>query len=454
MRKRGVGIGLVLLALQGCRSPGSSNAAGPLKTAARTSEMRVQWQPPLELARGEAYAGPWRMNESDFRYVDDPTIARRDEQLGVAWVDNARKNVLFQAYDSSGRARHATPVNVSRSPQIFSWLPRVLLGRDNSVFVLWQEIVFSGGSHGGEVFFARSRDGGQTFDEPLNLSNSTGGDGKGRLTREHWDNGSLDLIQAPGGALMAAWTEYDGKLWFSRSKDQGRSFSAPLHVAGSDNEPARAPSLTATHDRLYLAWTVGEDSSANLRFSLSTDGGSTFEAPRIVSAGVGRADAPKTAVDSSGVVHLVYAEAGARRSGESDVLYTQLKPSQADFAAPSIISRMVGENSGASFPSLSVATENRIYVVWHHHATRREQARALAFTASCDGGQSFSNPKAIPASADSGLGALGSRQGKLMHLLATEDQSIAVVGSWFREGHASVVRLFLGQVEGDERASR
>jgi hypothetical protein len=81
---------------------------------------------------------------------------------------------LFQIYDRNGKPRLNEPVNVSRSPTVFSWLPRVVLSPKhlNEVFILWQEIVFSGGSHGGEVFFARSRDGGASFNAPINLSNS------------------------------------------------------------------------------------------------------------------------------------------------------------------------------------------------------------------------------------------------------------------------------------------
>jgi hypothetical protein len=100
------------------------------------------------------------------------------------------------------------------------------------VYVLWQEIVFSGGTHGGEIFFARSTNGGKTFSDAINLSNTIAGDGKGRITSRYWHNGSLDLAMGPQGDLYAAWTEYEGNLWFSRSTDQGDSFSDPLRIAG------------------------------------------------------------------------------------------------------------------------------------------------------------------------------------------------------------------------------
>ncbi|MFQ5955278.1 MAG: sialidase family protein, partial [Kiloniellales bacterium] len=260
------------------------------------------------------------MNRSDFDFVDDPTVAINDEGfVGIAWADQSRHDIFFQVYgpsprrpaalartrgeSGSGRAggpagtkRLAEPVNVSKSPRIFSWLPRLVIGPGdaNDAYLLWQEIVFSpGGTHGGEAFFARSTDGGRTFGQPINLSNSIAGDGKGRLTRRFWHNGSLDLGQGPEGHLYAAWTEYQGKLWFSRSTDGGVSFSDPLHVAGDKQAPARGPSLAvdAEGGTVYLAWTVGEDAAADIRFAKSVDQGRSFGEPRIVFLSGGHADA-------------------------------------------------------------------------------------------------------------------------------------------------------------------
>lgn len=41
------------------------------------------------------------------------------------------------------------------------------------IAVLWQEFVFSGGSHGGEAFFSRSTDGGRTFSGPNRFLNAS-----------------------------------------------------------------------------------------------------------------------------------------------------------------------------------------------------------------------------------------------------------------------------------------
>lgn len=294
----------------------------------------VTWTRVIEIASGEAYQGPWRMNRSDFRYVDAPTVAMDGERsVGVAWVDQSRKDIFFQFCGPDGDSQLVEPVNVSRSPKVFSWLPRMQIapGDPPQVYLLWQEIVFSGGSHGGEILFARSADGGRSFRDPVNLSNSPAGAGKGRLTARYWHNGSLDLARGRRGELYAAWTEYEGALWFRRSTNGGRSFSDPVRLVRGDEPrpvsalgpvhgpgrvfahgPARGPALAVAGDEtIYLAWTVGEDPAADLRLAKSDDGGRSFTEPRVVHASDGHADAPQLVVDGRGTIHLVWGESPA-----------------------------------------------------------------------------------------------------------------------------------------------
>ncbi|MBA4094956.1 MAG: hypothetical protein C0489_12845, partial [Candidatus Accumulibacter sp.] len=262
----------------------------------------------LDIAIGGGEKGPWQQNDSRYDYVDDAAVAFiPDGGQVLAWAEQGGKDVWLRIV--SGDGRPGAPVNVSRSPATFSWLPRIAVdpGR-NRLYLLWQEIIFSGGSHGGDILFARSSDGGRTFSPPLNLSRSKGGDGKGRLDRDTWSNGSLDLAVGTDGTVFAAWTEYHGALWLSHSRDAGSSFSAPRRIAGDDRQPARAPSLAVGPGRaVHLAWTVGEDPRAAIRLATSHDNGASFDAPRLIGDADGRADAPRLAVDGGGRLHLVYA---------------------------------------------------------------------------------------------------------------------------------------------------
>jgi hypothetical protein len=387
------------------------------------------WHGSTDIATGGGERGPWRMNESRYEYVDDPTVsigARGD--ILVAWVDQAQKDVFFRRYSADGKAS-GPALNVSRSPKVLSWLPRVASDANGTVFVLWQEIIFSGGSHGGDILFARSHDGGASFSAPLNLSDSRAGDGKGRITPLLWHNGSLDLAVADN-VVYTAWTEYEGALWVRKSADGGRTFSEKVKL--EDSKPARAPSLAAQGTNVYLAWTVGDDQAADIRVAKSTDGARTFSAPVIVARSKPYSDAPKLALDARGTLHLVY--------GEGDrVLYTR-SADGARFERPRDIS-----GDGAGFPSLALDAAGRICVLWERFGDDGPRPRGLGIAVSRDGGKTFQKSE-IPGS--SGDGANGGLQGLLMRKLAVSPEGqVAVVNSSFQEKRASRVWLLRGALK-------
>lgn len=435
----------------------------PLATAKESADaatfapLTIEWTNTIEIASGAGVRGTWRQNDSVYDYVDDPTVALSvNGTVATAWVSQKHKDIFFQAYNRQGKPRHKQPVNLSRSPHIFSWLPRLVLSLDkpDEVYALWQEIVFAGGSHGGEIFFARSQDGGASFGTPINLSRSKGGDGKGRISRAYWHNGSLDLAISRAGTLYTTWTEYDGLLWFSRSSNSGESFSTPLHIAGGGIErPAHAPALAVGHDeRVYLAWTIGEERSADIRIAVSNDGGQTFAKPMIVAVTSGYSDAPKLAVDRKGTVHLVHGETMKGPFGQSHIRYTRSHDGARTFEPGRKISSPHPKRFlSQAFPSLSLDGQNNVYVLWEVFPVRQERARGLAIAFSLNGGQDFSAPMLVPNSDDPDGGWNGSQQGQLMRKLAVNCAGdIAVVNSSFKHEQKSRVWLMRGRLLGQQ----
>jgi hypothetical protein len=415
--------------------------------------VELTWTAPIEVAAGPAYRGPWRANDSEFHFVDDPAVAIDDGgRIAVVWANQEDQDVFIQSYDAAGDAVLDMPVNVSSSPDTFSWLPRVAIpvGDPRRVYVLWQEIVFSGGSHGGEIFFARSTDSGRSFETPVNLSGTSAGDGKGRLSVDRWDNGSLDLVVGAEGTIHVAWTEYEGVLWYRRSTDGGQTFDMPVHIAGDATVPARAPALAAAPDgAVHLVWSVGEDPAADVRLVTSTDGGVNFGAPTLVASSDGHADAPKLVVDGEGTLHVVYAEASPHSPDRYHIMYSRRPPGARAFEHARVISRT--DTNGVDhvgFPSLAIDAADNLYVVWERFPTRHGSPLGLGFSYSPDGGRTFGLPSVVPGTADSTLGVNGSLQGLLMRKLAVAgDGAIAVVNSSFREGEISRVRLIRGRVD-------
>lgn len=422
-----------------------------LLAAAGNGAADIAWQPPQEIARGAGERGPWQQSESRYHFVDDPVAAWSPRgQLAVAWVDQRRKAVLLQRYSADGKPLLPTPVDVSRQPKTFSWLPRLAWAPDDAdrLHVLWQEIIFSGGSHGGEILFTFSETGGRSFAQAVNLSRSQEGDGKGRTSRDSWHNGSLDIAVAPGGLVFAAWTEYDGRLWFVRSSDGGRRFSRPLLVSGAPpGPPARAPALAVGSDGIVvLAWATGDDPAGDIGIAVSDDSGKSLGAPRTVAATPGYSDAPKLAFDARGVLHLVHAEGRGGPSTPATIRHLRSTDRARSFGPAREISNPLPSGyQSAAFPALGVDGRGRVVVIWELlRAPLPGSPYGLAIAVSADGVR-FSAPELIPGSVDPAGGFNGSSQGLLMNKLAVRaDGEIAVVNSALKMGSHSRVWLLRG----------
>lgn len=413
----------------------------------------LHWGGSLDLATGRGDKGPWRQNASRYDYVDDGTVAfDAGGGLHAAWVDQQRKDVFFQNVSADG-LRLGAPVNVSQSPATFSWLPRIAAAPAdaNRIYLLWQEIIFSGGSHGGDILFAASRDGGARFTKPLNLSQSPGGDGKGRLDPQTWSNGSLDLAVNADGVVLAAWTEYHGALWFARSLDGGASFSKPQRIAGDDRRPARAPSLAAgPGGAVYLAWTVGEDPAADIHIARSADAGASFGAPQPVAAGPGHADAPRLAVTRSGALHLVYAESAAGPGGRYAIRYARSPGGAGPFNAPRTISAPATQaRASSAYPMLAMDGGDRLMVVWETFPDMAGRPQGLGVAWSLDAGKRFTRPQRVPGSSDPAGAGNGSQQGLLGVKLAMDRNGrFAIANSSLLPGRDSRVWLMWGRLPG------
>lgn len=431
------------------------SSSSQLEVESDTRAGGVVWSPRIDVAQGEAYRGPWRMNRSDWQFVDDPTVAIGERgTVVVIWTDHVEKDLFARTYDPNGSPRRQTPVPVSQNPDTFSWLPRVALapGRPDTMYVLWQEIIFSGGTHGGDALFTRSTDGGRTFSSPVNLSQSEAGDGKGRLSAEYWHNGSLDLAVGPGGTLYVTWTEYEGRLWMRRSTDQGLDFSPPVHVAGSEATPARGPSLAVdATGTVHVAWAVGEDPEADIHYTHSTDTWDSFATPRSVGTSTGHADAPSMAVDTSDTIHLAYGESPSGPLGAYRVLHTHSTDGGSTFASPATVARPDADTVASKhFPDLRASGAGTLHLLWERFRTTGGRPYSLGYTRTSTRATRFQPSIVVPGTDRPDDGFNGSQQGLLMRKLATNARGdIAVVNSTFDRGTSSHVWLYRGKVVDD-----
>ncbi len=423
------------------------------------TQAQVVWEAPIEVARGEAYRGPWRMNASDFRYVDDASVAISERgEVVVVWADQVEQAIFLQRYDREGHAVFDEPTRIGGEVDTFSWLPRVVIdeaseeGKAFTVHLLWQEILFTGGDHGGEILYARSQDGGETFEAHQNLSNVRDGAGKGRITAHRWDNGSLDLLGTSEGHVVAAWTEYQGPLRVVYSRDGGDSFSEPVTVNAGAEVPARAPTLAqAPSGRVLLAWSEGDSPYADIRMAWSDDLDQGFSAPETALEHPGHADAPSWVVDDNGTVHLAFGAIPAndvedyRQPYHRRLHISQANAEDLDFGPAR---KLDTDDWPGGFPTLA-HDHQRLYLVWQRYPHPTDRPFGLAFTHAPLDFTAFSSIEAVPGATETPYS--GGLQGQLKRRMAVNASGeIAIAQSRFVPGSHSDILLIRGQVQSGE----
>ena len=118
---------------------------------------------------------------------------------------------------------------------------------NNNVYIVWQ------GNFKGQfdIFLSKSSDGGITFSQPINLSNDSG------------DSTNPNLIELHNN-LFVIWNDNSTKnynVMIKRSSDGGITFSQPINLSNTTNSDSINPQLAATANELFVVWQ--EDISGN-----------------------------------------------------------------------------------------------------------------------------------------------------------------------------------------------
>jgi hypothetical protein len=196
------------------------------------------------------------------------------------------------------------------------------------------------------VFFSRSSDGGATFSSPQNLSDNQG------------DAGGAQIAVDSTGNIYVAWGgpgSSSDSIFFTHSSDGGTTFSTPMIISNHPSGGARGPSMAVdSGGNINVTW-GGAYLPRTLFFSRSSDGGATFSTPVSVSNS-GEAQDGQVAVDSSGNINVVWCDG----YGEFQVAFSRSVNGGASFSAPNIVS-YAGETC---HPAMTLDSKGNIYIAW------------------------------------------------------------------------------------------
>ena len=264
--------------------------------------------------------------------------------------------------------------------------PQIAVSGKN-VYVVWTEAITGGspstGGRNSDIFFSESTDNGASFSKPVGLTNYKPG-----IKQE-------PKIAMSGKNLYIIWSDYSlgaAEIFFTRSTDNGISFSSPLAL-GTSFGAVGETRLGAYASNVYVMW-IGSANGVNagaVLFKASTDSGNTFgNTTSLSNNGIGSKPEMSIAGNS---VYVVWYNTTLQASGnvvDDEILFTRSTNKGADFSSPINISN--NPNSFSARPHVAASGRN-VYVAWFESGINHSLNIANTYLArSTDAGITFSSP--------------------------------------------------------------
>ena len=298
-----------------------------------------------------------------------PKIAAADDNVYVVWQDTFPANDIFFAASTDGGATFSEPINVSNSSASAS--PQLAASGDN-VYLAWEDSALGNP----DIFFAASTDGGATFSESINVSNTTDG-----------FSSTAQLAVSENGIINLAWVdaEISTDIFLASSTDGGTTFSEPINVSNTEGGAPSLSGIAATGDSVYVVW---QDVIPGIEIFLasSTDGGTTFSDPVNVSVNEGISVSPVLSVHQADPSSIYVAWVDDTDTGGSfDIFFASSTDSGSTFSE---IINVSNTNGSSTNPRVVVDSAGNVTVGWSDSTLDPSHDEVLV-AVSGDGGATF-----------------------------------------------------------------
>jgi len=227
-------------------------------------------------------------------------------------------NVVAVSKSTDGGVTWGTAVLVEgTTPNVFHDKPYMVADPTsgltrNSVYVTWTRFISGSGECGNyaaPIYFSRSIDGGRTFSAPTDI----GGAGY------RCSQGSQPVV-GPGGELYVSWVT-GSRAVVTKSTDGGLTWGAPTWIAMNPPGQIYGGSLRTPHfprlavnpidapggNRVHVVWADRRSGTADILMSTSVDGAVTWGAPvRVNDVATNAQFFPWVAASANGKVYVSF----------------------------------------------------------------------------------------------------------------------------------------------------
>ncbi len=312
-------------------------------------------------------------------FSEHPQIAISEDSVHVAWIDNSlstTKDILYRK-SSDGGATFSDIVNLSNSRNKGDSDNLEIAAAGNNVYAVWQETgseiinynelrnitsdnnnansLITVGKRNSSILVKASTDGGNTFANPIMLSNNT--------------FKSYPKIAANENSSYVVWnvgivgdldeSEMGNGLYFRKSLDNGNTFGDTSRLDNGSDLIGEAQ-IAARGNKVYVVWGGNPDDkvAGDLLFTKSDDSGSSFSIPMAITEG--NTLNVEVATQSDNTVYVAWQAIVSEHNEE--ILITKSSDGGATFSDESV---NISRNPGISeCTSISVSDDGTLYMAW------------------------------------------------------------------------------------------
>jgi hypothetical protein len=212
----------------------------------------------------------------------DPEIAvDSSEGVNVVWEDDGSgaSAIMFARSADGGKTFSAPKLISSGSGEATE--AHIATSPNGQIYVVWNQVINNGSR---QAFLSRSTDNGASFSEPLNLSNDSGAD----IHKA--------FVTSRGNAVFVAYNNDQSasrQVYLVKSEDNGQTFGDPVQVSNANRSRGRGHSVSMCVDSegtLHLVWidssVIGNDEGL-LYYSRSSNGRTFTSQQQLLSIVIG-----------------------------------------------------------------------------------------------------------------------------------------------------------------------
>jgi hypothetical protein len=252
---------------------------------------------------------------------------------------------------------------------------QMALDASGNINLLWSRVVDASGT--ATAFdFSRSTDQGATFSQPVDVT----------------EGGQAQMVVRPDGKAVVTWIDQKTFDVMAVTSVDGVTFSGPVTVWTATTNAMDLAVAGGPQSQIYILWTkMATMTDCSILFSASQDAG-TYSTPTPISGSAGSCNqTPAVTVDAKGNVDVAWDADGA------SLFLSRTTNSGGTFSAPVSVPTAASPNSQA----IVVGPDSTIYVLWLTSQSAR-------FASSVDSGATFSaTPATLPLSTTTGPAVFG-----------------------------------------------